>query len=287
MTHLQLGLAAVTVALLASAGYGLYSQHAKIADTQERLESSVSDATLLEESLAQALNESEALQDALEIERNKNAVFEDQIRSIDTTVAKLDKLSKTDPELLAKYSKVYFLNENYAPAALEIIDPAYQYDSSRELWMHAQVKPHLYALLEAAKKDSIDLKVLSGYRSFDRQADLKGTYTYLYGSGANAFSADQGYSEHQLGTTFDFTTSAVGDTFSGFERTEAYMWLMDNAHRFGFTLSYPANNEHYQYEPWHWRFVSVNLATQLYQDKAYLYDLEQRVISEYLIDFFE
>jgi hypothetical protein len=38
-----------------------------------------------------------------------------QVGTISGTVNTLQKLSKTDPELLAKYSKVYFLNEHYAP----------------------------------------------------------------------------------------------------------------------------------------------------------------------------
>jgi len=35
-----------------------------------------------------------------------------------------------------------------------------------------------------------------------------------FGSGANKFTADQGYSEHQLGTTVDFTTSEFNGTNS-------------------------------------------------------------------------
>jgi D-alanyl-D-alanine carboxypeptidase len=109
-----------------------------------------------------------------------------------------------------------------------------------------------------------------------------------YGAGtANQFSADQGYSEHQLGTTVDFTTSSVGATFSGFEDTESYRWLRDEAHRYGFVLSYPPNNSYYQFEPWHWRFVGVDLAQDLHQDDTYFYDLDQREINEYLITLFD
>src|SRR5437868_5457520 len=54
-------------------------------------------------------------------EKNKNTAFEDQINEITKTVGDLDKLSKTDKELLQKYSKVYFLNENYIPEALSDI----------------------------------------------------------------------------------------------------------------------------------------------------------------------
>lgn len=48
-------------------------------------------------------------------EKNRNEDFESQIRNLSGTLDDLDKLAKIDKELLAKYSKVYFLNENYVP----------------------------------------------------------------------------------------------------------------------------------------------------------------------------
>ena len=142
-------------------------------------------------------------------------------------------------------------------------------------------------LLEEAKEDEVDLKVVSAFRSFDTQAQLKSSYRVTYGSGANAFSADQGYSEHQLGTTVDFTTESVGSTFSGFDRTPAYTWLLENAYRYGFILSYPPDNSYYQYEPWHWRFVGKKLARDLHRENMNFYDLDQREIDEYLGEIFE
>jgi len=141
--------------------------------------------------------------------------------------------------------------------------------------------------LGEAEADGINLWILSAYRSFGTQSSLKSGYKITYGSGANAFSADQGYSEHQLGTTVDFTTSGIGGGFTGFENTEAYQWLLDNAHRYGFTLSYPKGNAYYIFEPWHWRFVGTELARDLHgQDKGF-YDLPQREIDEYLLNLFD
>jgi len=108
-----------------------------------------------------------------------------------------------------------------------------------------------------------------------------------YGSGANQFSADQGYSEHQLGTSVDFTIPANGAMFSKFESDPAYSWLVENAHKYGFTLSYPKGNAYYKFEPWHWRFVGVALATHLHNENKYFYDLVQREIDVYLIKLFD
>jgi D-alanyl-D-alanine carboxypeptidase len=142
-------------------------------------------------------------------------------------------------------------------------------------------------MLAAAKRDGIDLTIVSAYRSFETQAELKGAYLQSYGSGANTFSADQGYSEHQLGTAVDFSTPDLGGTLGGFGDSEAYTWLKANAHKYGFVLSYPEGNSYYVYEPWHWRFVGEDLASDLKRDGAYFYDWDQRKIDEYLIKIFD
>jgi D-alanyl-D-alanine carboxypeptidase len=231
--------------------------------------------------------ELEDLSDNYRSERERNEEFEDQIKDIAGTVGDLDKLSKTDKELLQKYSKVYFLNEHYIPESLSKLENAYVYDESKEHFVHSKVEPFLVKMINEAKEDGVDLWVVSAYRSYETQAQLKGQYLVSYGAGANTFSADQGYSEHQLGTTIDFTTAGINGGLSGFEATPAYSWLTENAHRFGFTLSYPENNVHYVFEPWHWRFVGTDLARDLKRDGATFYDWDQRKIDEYLIKIFD
>ena len=213
--------------------------------------------------------------------------FQGQISEISSNVGTLEKLARTDEELLRKYSKVYFLNENYQPAALTEIDEKYLYTGTTNFYINAQVWPHLRDLLDEARGDDVELLVASAYRSFGQQATLKNGYTVLYGSGANQFSADQGYSEHQLGTSIDFTTLSVGGLFSQFKSDPAYKWLTENAHKYGFILSYPEANTYYKFEPWHWRYVGVDLATYLHEEGKYFYDLDQRQIDKYLIKLFD
>ena len=222
-----------------------------------------------------------------EDEQGKNEVFEKQIKKISKTVGVLDKLSKTDEELLQKYSKIYFLNEHYVPESLNEVSKDFVYDESRTFKLHTKVMPYFNDMVKTAKKDGIDLWVASAYRSFETQAELKGRYLVSYGSGANAFSADQGFSEHQLGTAIDFTTSGRGGGLDGFQTTPAYAWLKENAHKYGFTLSYPENNAFYVYEPWHWRFVGEDLASDLKRANASFYDWDQRKIDSYLIKIFD
>ncbi|MBP6948819.1 MAG: D-alanyl-D-alanine carboxypeptidase family protein [Candidatus Pacebacteria bacterium] len=213
---------------------------------------------------------------------------EETVGSISGTVGTLQKLSQVDPELLKKYSKVYFMNENYVPAHLTIVPNEYLYSSKRQEQFLSESWPHLQSLLEGAKTAGVTLYIKSGYRSFAEQKSLKTSYSVTYGAGtANAFSADQGYSEHQLGTTLDFITSGLGGQLTGFEKTTAYTWLTANAYQYGFVLSYPKGNKYYVYEPWHWRYVGVKLATYLHTNNLNFYDMDQRDIDTYLVNIFD
>ncbi len=241
----------------------------------------------LSSKLSLTADELDNLESDYKAEKKKNDNFSDQIRDIAGTVGDLDKLSKTDKELLQKYSKVYFLNEHFIPEKIVTIEKKYTYNETVSKSIHAKVEPYLNDMIDDAQDDGVKLWVVSAYRSFREQASLKGAYTTNYGSGANTFSADQGYSEHQLGTTIDFTTEGINGGLSGFETTKAYEWLTKNAHKYGFTLSYPKGNKYYVYEPWHWRFVGKDLAKDLHSDGKYFYDLDQRKIDEYLIKIFD
>ncbi len=213
---------------------------------------------------------------------------EQTIGSISGTVGNLQKLAAVDPEILKKYSKVYFTNENYVPAHLTLIPSEYVYSSKRSEQFLSEAIPYLISLLNGANASGVTLYVKSGYRSFTEQKSLKSSYSVTYGAGtANSFSADQGYSEHQLGTTLDFITVGLNGQLSGFDTTPSYKWLLDNAFRYGFVLSYPKNNKFYIYEPWHWRFVGVKLATYLHDTKVNFYDLDQRDIDKYLGSTFD
>jgi LAS superfamily LD-carboxypeptidase LdcB len=297
-------IAGIGVLVVAGASYLLYQQHLQSQkieslvherDALKELTASSSDALAqasstiasLTSELAALKEEYGILNDDYTSELGRNENFQSQIKKISKTVGTLDKLSKTDKELLQKYSKVYFLNEHYIPEQLSTLDNKYVYDESRTQQLHSKVLPSFTKMVDAAKEDGVDLFVVSAYRSFQTQAQLKGTYTVKYGTGANAFSADQGYSEHQLGTTIDFTTKGINGGLSGFQNTPAYTWLKDNAYKYGFTLSYPEKNSYYTFEPWHWRFVGADLASDLHSAKANFYDWDQRKIDGYLINIFD
>ncbi len=247
-----------------------------------------------EKDLAEMVHNSASLLDALTAEQQKSGFLQEQassfaaaVQRLTGTVTTLEKLRNTDPELLIKYSKVYFLNEHYTPQKLAVIPATEVRTPAEEEYFLAPALPYLENLLKEAKAAGAELKVVSAYRSFETQRDLKSAYKVTYGSGANKFAAEQGYSEHQLGTAIDVTAPSLGATFEKIDTTTAYFWLTENAHKYGFVLSYPKGNSYYIYEPWHWRFVGVELATRLKNEKKNFYDMDQREINEYLVKIFD
>lgn len=232
-------------------------------------------------------DQKQAILTILNAERQNAGYIQNQIQDITSTVGQLQKLSKTDVELLKKYSKIYFLNENYTPKNLTLIEEKYWNIKDKPEEILTEVWPKLKTMIDDAAKENINIQILSAYRSFSSQRALKSAYRVTYGYGANKFSADQGYSEHQLGTTVDLTTPKIGSILNGFDKTEAYKWLINNAYKYGFILSYPKDNSYYIFEPWHWRFVGVKLATKLHDEGLNFYDKSQREIDQYLTYIFD
>jgi LAS superfamily LD-carboxypeptidase LdcB len=271
----------------------LSSQITSISTYMESLETNLASTT---SQLQMGIEETQSsLTGALDQEKQNVAAikqqvgnFQQEVGEISGTVGTLEKLSKTDPELLQKYSKVFFLNEHYTPPRVVEIPDVYEYSEDKFSKIHERVWPYLQLMLDSAKGDNLEIYVFSAFRPFSEQQALKKQYTVIYGAGtANQFSADQGYSEHQLGTTVDLITIGLSGQLDGFDNTDAYQWLLKNAYKYGFTLSYPADNGFYVFEPWHWRFIGVKLATDLQNTGKHFYDLDQRKIDEYLVNIFE
>jgi D-alanyl-D-alanine carboxypeptidase len=82
-----------------------------------------------------------------------------------------------------------------------------------------------------------------------------------------ALAARPGYSEHQTGLAADVSASGQGCVIQVcFAKTKAGKWLAANAWQYGFILRYPdgqTKTTGYQFEPWHFRYVGVQLATEM------------------------
>ena len=123
-----------------------------------------------------------------------------------------------------------------------------------------------------AKSGNGTLCLNSGYRSYTTQVNTYANALRLYGKKtAEALAAHPGHSEHQTGLAADISTTALGCRIGSFGSSKASAWVAQNAHTYGFIVRYPnklQNITGYQYEPWHLRFVGVELATQMKNTKV-------------------
>ncbi len=121
-----------------------------------------------------------------------------------------------------------------------------------------------------AKTSGVELTIISGFRPIAQQEKFFLKQINKRGSkeAAARFSAPPGYSEHHTGYALDIGEGENIDTYikSEFEYSEAYRWLVKNAHKYGFELSFPKNNpQGVSYEPWHWRFVGSQKAQDIFR----------------------
>jgi D-alanyl-D-alanine carboxypeptidase len=124
----------------------------------------------------------------------------------------------------------------------------------------------LAAAMAEAGKGTLILN--SGFRTHKNQQGLYNRTRETRGLAvAEKLSARPGHSEHQLGLAADFSVRGQGCVIMVcFGKTEAGIWLAENAHEFGFVLRYPKGYKPitgFQYEPWHFRYVGVELATEM------------------------
>lgn len=138
----------------------------------------------------------------------------------------------------------------------------------------------LRALTKAARKKGKALAVRSAYRSYQTQVATFNMWVARSGyAQALKFSARPGHSEHQMGTTVDFTTAPGVPLNSTFGKSPAGKWLAKNGWKFGFIMSYPQGKKKvscYGYEPWHFRYFGRDLARQIHESgqvpRRFLYE---------------
>ncbi|MCX7027977.1 MAG: M15 family metallopeptidase [Spirochaetes bacterium] len=166
----------------------------------------------------------------------------------------------TDAKLLARVDKSKSLPRDYEPSDLVQLDGK-SLSVSRP--GHRLRKPAFEALVvmsAAAKADGLSLTISSAYRSYSYQESLFTRNVAEMGEKeASRVSARPGSSQHQLGTAIDF-----GSITDAFALTPASKWLVANARRFGFSLSYPKGMESvtgYVWESWHYRYIGKAAAS--------------------------
>ena len=143
----------------------------------------------------------------------------------------------------------------------------------------------LMEMLEAAREENWGElpMVVSGYRTQDTQQSLYDEKIREYKNEgysdadavkqAEQWVAKPGYSEHQAGLAVDIN----GATY------DLYFWLQENSYKYGFIFRYPGNKTDITgtaEEVWHYRYVGVEAATEMYKEGLCLEEYLEKKQSE-------
>ncbi len=166
--------------------------------------------------------------------------------------------------LVNKYNK---LPDNYKPTDLVEFDRKYKI-SNYEKPMRKEAHDALVKLIDDINKENMNLWINSTFRTKDYQDGLFTKSVKNNGmEHALIYSAKARHSEHETGLAVDM--SSVKGMLDGFEKYKEYTWLQENAHKYGFIERYPKGKEWitgYAYEPWHYRYVGVEVATKIKEE---------------------
>jgi len=142
--------------------------------------------------------------------------------------------------------------------------------SDPEMQIRSVAAAPLQQMFKAAKEQNLKLMVSSGYRSYNLQESLYRGYVSAQGQQkADSSSARPGHSEHQTGLALDVEPSdRTCEVEPCFADTPEGKWLASNAYRYGFIIRYEKGQEEltgYEYEPWHLRYIGVELSQQIHK----------------------
>lgn len=180
-----------------------------------------------------------------------------------------NRYSLTEPtSIWVVVNKKFGIDTNFEP---ELIVPSVKLrlgPQEEQMQISKNISEDIQKLFEAAKTDNINLVFGSGFRSSELQRQFYESYKSRDGQdAADTYSARPGHSEHQTGLSADITSpSGQCHLEICWEDTPEGKWLKDNSYKYGFIIRYPKDKQDitgYQYEPWHIRFVGIELATKL------------------------
>ena len=188
-------------------------------------------------------------------------------------------INTVDDNLLLLVNKTHPLGKDYWPEDLvtvsRTVDGVGNSDTKKMRKVAAEAVEKMMA---DALEQGIDIRVRTGFRSYDYQTNLFNSYASKNGEAeANKFSARPGESEHQTGYACDLGGKTEGYALSyQFGNTAEGKWVYEHCSEYGFILRFidgktvngvrePGEITGYVYEPWHIRYVGVDAATEIYE----------------------
>lgn len=170
-------------------------------------------------------------------------------------------------EILIHVNRDTSLPTDYIPDNL--VDISGMVKTTGIICLKQDAVPFLRQMFDDANSQGIGLAVVSGFRRPEIQSIIYKILVLVGGEKSKNGIAEPLHSEHQLGTTVDLGAKSIGYTGVSdlFDSTVEDTWLKQHASAYGFVMSYPKDKMSvtgYKYEPWHYRFVGVDVAKQIF-----------------------
>jgi D-alanyl-D-alanine carboxypeptidase len=167
---------------------------------------------------------------------------------------------------------------DYVPSDLTVPSVPLRVPGNESMQVRKVTATALEKMFGDAKAAGLNLMLASGYRSYTYQVGLYNGYVQSQGqSSADQSSARPGHSEHQTGLAADIEPAAkTCELEACFGTTPEGKWLTANAYKYGFIIRYTSDKVDvtgYEFEPWHVRYVGVDLATEMH--KTHVETLEE------------
>lgn len=171
---------------------------------------------------------------------------------------------------------------------LLIVNKAYSLPEDYDPGLKEDVEKSFNLMKSEMARDGLDIKIISGYRSYKDQEKTYNSQVKAYGKEeADRVAAKPGFSEHQTGYALDLFTNDDSVTVSNsFDSTREAEWLEKNSYKYGFILRYPKDKEEitgYAHESCHFRYVGPELAKKLFETGQTIeeyYNIEAKPLEE-------
>ncbi len=162
-------------------------------------------------------------------------------------------------------NRIYGLSKDYEPEDIIDVPSKYAYSGKK---ISESIMEDIISLISAGKEAGYTFVVSDGYRSYSEQEKIYNSYVSSYGqSEADEIVARPGHSEYQTGLSFDLMP--YNKVYEDPKISEEYLWLKDNAYKYGFIFRYETGKEDltgFKASTWRLRYVGVSAATLIYNE---------------------
>ena len=207
----------------------------------------------------------------LEYKKKNKSLDYSKVISIINTEANIDwfdneRETDTSKNELMLVNRIYGLNKDYVPDDIASVPTKYAYSGKklRQITIDA-----IMLLCDEASENGYTFVVSDGYRTYKEQEKLYNNYAKYNGkSETDKVVARPGHSEYETGLSFNLVPyNKVSKTP---KLSEEYLWLKDNAYKYGFIFRFEAENENltgFREDVWRLRYVGEEAATTMYYEK--------------------